>query len=90
VGPEETVYHDGHLVRVHVVTYHEDPSSHREPRCTLWVDRLGRVLKQEAVLLGSRMTFVRRADDAAAQLATTLAEEGRVPDEQPPSKEAVP
>jgi hypothetical protein len=48
------------------------------------------VLKQEAVLLGSRMTFVRRADDAAAQLATTLAEEGRVPDEQPPSKEAVP
>lgn len=90
VGPEETVYHDGHLVRVHVVTYHEDPASHREPRCTLWVDRLGRVLRQEAVLLGSRMTFVRRADDAAAQLAMTLAEEGRVPDEQPPSLEAVP
>lgn len=90
VGPEETVYHDGNLVRAHIVAYREDPSRHRDPRCILWVDRLGRVLKQEAALLGSRLSFLRRSDDAAVALAKTLAEEGRVPDEQLPSTEAVP
>lgn len=90
VGAEETVYYDGNLVRANVVAYREDPSRHREPRCILWVDRSGRVLKQEAALLGSRLSFMRRSDDEAVELAATLAEEGRVPDEQPPSTEAVP
>jgi hypothetical protein len=90
VGPEKTVYHDGHLVRVHVVTHHEDPTSHREPRSTIWVDRMGRVLKHEAAILGGRMTFVRRADEAAAQLANTVAAEGRAAVEQPPHMEVVP
>lgn len=89
VGPEETVYHDGHLVRVHVVTYHEDSTSPREPRSTIWVDRAGRVLKQESVLLGSRMTFVRRTDDAAAELAHTVAEQGSVRAARPSHTEAV-
>ena len=69
VGPEEALYWEEGLVRVHVVAYREDPSSHREPRCRLWVDRSGRVLKQEAMLFGSRMTFLRRTDEAAAWLA---------------------
>ena len=69
VGPEEALYWEDGLVRVHVVAYREDPSSHREPRCRLWVDRTGRVLKQEAMLFGTRMTFLRRTDEAAAWLA---------------------
>lgn len=90
VGPEETIYWEGRLVRVHAVAYREDPASHREPRSRLWVDRTGRVLRQESLLLGATLAFVRRSDEAAARLAATLAEEGRVPLEQPPSMEAVP
>lgn len=90
VGPEETVYYDGNLVRAHVVSYREDPSNHREPRCVLWVDRSGRVLKQEAALLGSRLSFLRRSDDAAAELAVTLAEEARAPDGPAPETDAAP
>lgn len=69
VGPEEALYWEDGLVRVHVVALREDPSSHREPRCRLWVDRSGRVLKQEATLFGTRMTFLRKTDEAAAWLA---------------------
>ena len=90
VGPEETIYWEGRLVRAHPVAYREDPASHREPRSRMWVDRNGRVLRQEALLLGAKLAFVRRSDEAAARLAATLAEEGRVPSEQPPSMEAVP
>jgi hypothetical protein len=90
VGPEETIYWEGRLVRVHPVAYREDPASRREPRSRLWADRTGRVLRQEALLLGAKLAFVRRSDEAAARLAATLAEEGRVPSAQPPSMEAVP
>jgi len=90
VGPEETIYWEGRLVRVHPVAYREDPASRREPRSRLWADRTGRVLQQEALLLGAKLAFVRRSDEAAARLAATLAEEGRVPSSQPPSMEAVP
>ncbi len=90
VGPEETIYWEGLLVRVHAVSYREDPASHREPRSRMWVDRTGRVLRQESTLLGSKLSFVRRSDEAAARLAATLAEDGRVPVEQPASTEAVP
>jgi hypothetical protein len=90
VGPEETIYWEGLLARVHPVSYREDPASHREPRSRMWVDRTGRVLRQESTLLGSKLAFVRRSDEAAARLAATLAEEGRVPVERPPGAEAVP
>lgn len=69
VGAETTLFWEDGLVRVHVVSYREDPTSGREPRCRLWVDLDGRVLKQEAALFGARMTFLRRTDDAAAWLA---------------------
>jgi 1,2-phenylacetyl-CoA epoxidase PaaB subunit len=58
---------------VHVVSYREDASARREPRCRLWVDLSGRVLKQEAALLGSKMTFLRRTDEAAAWLVESVA-----------------
>jgi hypothetical protein len=90
VGPEETLYWDGRLVRVHVVSYREDPSSHKEPRCRLWVDRSGRVLKQEAAMLGSRLSFLRRTDADAAQLAARLVDGEQEPDApgQPEGKAA--
>jgi hypothetical protein len=69
VGAEETLYWNDQLVPVHVVSYREDPTSDREPRCRLWVDRAGRVLRQEAALLGARVAFVRRTDAEAARLA---------------------
>lgn len=90
VGAEETIYWEGQLTRVHVVNYREEPGGHHEPRCRLWVDRTGRVLRQEAALLGSRLLFVRRSDSAASLLAANLAKEAGLPDERPPSTEAVP
>ncbi len=74
VGGEETIYWDDHLVQVHVVSYRDDPSSDREPRCRLWVDSSGRVLRQEAALLGAQLAFVRRSDEEAARMVA--AEDG--------------
>lgn len=78
VGAETTLFWEDGLVRVHVVSYREDPTSGREPRCRLWVDLDGRVLKQEAALFGARMTFLRRTDDAAAWLAESDQEQPTV------------
>jgi hypothetical protein len=90
VGGEETLFWDNHLVRVHVVSYREDPSSDREPRCRLWVDLAGRVLKQEAAMLGATMAFVRRPDDAAARLAADYPDpfgDGVEPETRPTAEE---
>lgn len=69
VGPVETMAWEGDLVRGHVVTFREDPTGPREPRCRMWVETGGRVLRQEAAILGARMTFLRRSDAEAARLA---------------------
>jgi len=69
VGGEESMFWDDSLVRTRVVSYHEDPSGHHEPRCRLWVDLSGRVLRQEALLLGARLSFLRRTDAEAVDLA---------------------
>ena len=66
---EETIYWEDGLVRAHIVAYRDDPTSDREPRCRLWVDRTGRVLRQEAAMLGARVAFVRQSDADAARLA---------------------
>jgi len=71
VTDEETISWEDQIVRVHVVAYRDDPTSHREPRCRLWVDESGRVLKQEASMLGCRMTFLRRSDEEAEAMAAT-------------------
>ena len=72
VGGEETLFWENELKRVHVVAYHEDPSSPREPRCRLWVDLDGRVLKQESAVLGAQLAFIRRTEEAAARLADEM------------------
>lgn len=69
VGPEEHFFWENQLRRVHVVLYRDDPSSPREPRARIWVDSDGRVLKQEANMLGAKLAFVRRSDESAAHLA---------------------
>ncbi|MFM9058748.1 MAG: hypothetical protein ACKOSQ_06470 [Planctomycetaceae bacterium] len=70
---EETIFWGNRLVAARVVTYRDDPSSPREPRSRLWVDRAGLVLRQESMLLGGRMEFVRRTDAEAARLAAVAA-----------------
>lgn len=79
VGPEETLFWENNLVRVHVVSYREDPSSTRPPRSRLWVDRGGRVLKQESTVFAGNLVFVRRSDDDAARLAAEAARLGSEP-----------
>jgi hypothetical protein len=72
VGGEETLFWENELKRVHVVAYREDPSSPRAPRCRLWVDLSGRVLRQESAILDAQLAFMRRSDEAAYRLATDL------------------
>ena len=74
VSGEETMFWEDHLVRVNLVSYRDDPSNHHEPKTRLWVDRSGRVLKQESAVLGSKLTFLRRSDEAAETLSASLAE----------------
>jgi hypothetical protein len=74
VGGEDIFYWDNRLVRVNVVTYREDSSTTTEPRCRLWVDKEGRVLKQETAILNARVAFVRRSAEATAWF---LRESGR-------------
>jgi hypothetical protein len=89
VGPEETFYWDDQLVPAHVVSYREDPTSDRPPRWRLWVDRSGRVLRQEAALIGARVAFVRRPDDDAVRLAQAQAQaEAEVDRDTPAVSEA--
>lgn len=100
VVAEETMFWDDALVRVAVVHYRDDPASHHEPRCRLWVDRQGNVLKQESVVLGSRLVFLRRTDEAAERLLATIGVEptgmepeplpGRVADGDLPATPAAP
>jgi len=69
---EETLFWEDRLLRVDLVVYRDDPSGHHEPCCRIWVDRSGRVLKQESTIFGSTLTFLRRSDDAAEGLAQSL------------------
>jgi hypothetical protein len=72
VAGEESMFWDDKLVRVDVVHYRDDPAMHREPRCRLWVDRSGRVLKQESLILGAKLVFLRRSDEAAVDLVSSV------------------
>ena len=69
---EESLFWEDHLVRVVTVEYRDDPTAHHRPRSRLWVDRDGRVLRQESQFFGSTLAFLRRSDDAAAALARNL------------------
>jgi hypothetical protein len=72
VGGEETMFWEDQLVRALIVAYRDDPSPRREPRFRLWVDRGGRVLRQESSVMGVEVAFVRRSDEAAEALARSL------------------
>jgi hypothetical protein len=73
VAGEELMAWGDEVVSVHVVHYSDDPSAHREPRCRLWVDQSGRVLRQESAILGSRLSFLRLPDDDALRLVEEAA-----------------
>jgi hypothetical protein len=64
---------EGHTVDTWLVVYRSDPgagtASTETPRVRLWVRDDGTVLKQEANLLDSRITFVRLSDEAASARA---------------------
>lgn len=61
-------WHD-HLIRVYEVNYHNNPATtHRDPDFTLLVDMDGRVLKQESMFLGSKLSFLRRTTKGAEAL----------------------
>ena len=81
VTGEETIYWNDRIVPARLVVYRDDPTSDREPRCRLWVDRTGRVIRQEAAILGARIAFVRRPDEEAARMAA--AEDGEVAPPRP-------
>jgi len=72
VAGEESMFWNDTLVRVNVVHYRDDPAAHRDPRCRLWVDRSGRVLKQESLMLGSKLVFLRRSDEEAEDLIRSV------------------
>ncbi|MFM9195659.1 MAG: hypothetical protein ACKOWG_07960, partial [Planctomycetia bacterium] len=82
VAGEESMFWNDKLIRVDVVHYADDPAKHRKPRCRLWVDRSGRVLKQESLMLGSKLVFMRRTDAAAEDLIASV---GPIPDADPAS-----
>lgn len=79
VASEESLFWEDHLVRVLVVEYRADPAMHHRPRSRLWVDRSGRVLRQESQLFGATLSFLRRSDEAAASLARNVEEETATP-----------
>jgi hypothetical protein len=64
---------DGRTVDAWLVVYRNDPgagtASTQSPRVRLWVRDDGTVLKQEASLLDSTITFVRLSDEEAAARA---------------------
>lgn len=72
VAAEESLFWEDRFMRVDLVTYRDDPSEHHEPCCRIWVERGGRVLKQESGMFGGKLTFLRRSDDAAMDLVKSL------------------
>ena len=87
VAKEETFFWEDRLIRTLVVHYRDDPSAHHEPRSTLWVDLSGRVVKQESMMLGAKLSFLRRSDEAAERLVANLDAEqssNAVADEETP------
>lgn len=73
---EQMFFWQDTLTRVHEVRYQTDPTApHHDPRFTMLVDMNDRVLKQDSIFLGARLTFIRRPDEDAEQLAARIEEE---------------
>lgn len=70
VTRERMFFWQDHLTRVYEVNYHNDPlATHHDPDFTLLVDMDGRVLKQESMFLGSKLSFLRRTTEDAEALS---------------------
>jgi hypothetical protein len=69
----EPVVWNGQAIQAWLVVFRNDPGIGlgigKKPCGRLWVRPDGMVLKQEVIVLSSRMTFVRLSEDAAAALA---------------------
>jgi len=76
VEESKTILWSGRYVDTWVVVYRGDPGAGtaraRTPRGRLWVREDGTVLRQEATLFGSTMTFERLSDEEAAALAESV------------------
>jgi len=76
VEESKTILWRGRYVDTWVVVYRGDPGAGTARTCTprgkLWVREDGTVLRQEATLFGSTMTFERLSDDEAAGLAESV------------------
>lgn len=72
VAGQETLHFDGQLVTADIVNYRSDTSDHHPPRSRMWVEPRGRVLQHEAVILGSKLQFVRCPDDVADLMTVRL------------------
>ncbi|MGQ9576258.1 MAG: hypothetical protein ACUVUC_13160 [Thermoguttaceae bacterium] len=73
VEERTTIAWNGMTVDTWLVVYRSDPGSALgsagSPRGRLWVRDDGTILKQQVVILGSTLTFVRVSDEEAVQLA---------------------
>jgi hypothetical protein len=69
------------IIDAWLVVYRNDPGggfgNSRSPRDRLWVAEDGRVLKQQAVIFDSNMTFTRMTDKQARELAERVTGEDR-------------
>lgn len=74
VSGQETLHFDGQFVTTDIVNYRSDTSDHHSPRSRMWVEPRGRVLRHEAVILGSKLAFVRCSDEVADSMVTRLAD----------------
>jgi hypothetical protein len=76
VESRETISWEGELVSCWVVTYRSESgvslSGSGPPIGRMWVSYRGAVLKQEATLLASTLTFVRMGEERAAVLARKM------------------
>lgn len=69
---QETLHFDGQFVTTDIVNYRSDTSDHHPPRSRMWVEPRGRVLRHEAVILGSKLEFIRVTDDVADTMVVRL------------------
>lgn len=74
VSGQETLHFDGQFVTTDIVNYRSDTSDHHPPRSRMWVEPRGRVLRHEAVILGSKLEFIRVTDDVADTMVVRLSD----------------
>jgi hypothetical protein len=84
VERETMLYADGQPVTTRLVAFTDESAPGAPPRLRLWVDRAGRVLRQEATLGSAVIAFQRRSDADAALLAEQLAGTVAAPSGAPP------